>query len=362
MKKALALMLALAMVFALCACGKTEAPAAAPAAAPEAAPAEAAPAEAAPAEAAPAEAEYEETVLKFGTTSSDTSLTGMAFYEFSDRLKEKSNGKVDFQVYTSSVLGNNDEMVQGVQMGTIDMTIVTPSGVADMGAKSLTLLSLPYLFKDYQQYFNTVFGEVGDKLLQEVTDNIQGIYGFSFLPDSGRNFFNNIKPITCIEDIQGMKLRVMPYAIDSAMAEAIGFSATPISWSEVYQSVQSGVVDGAENPLSGYDGNSLYEVAPYLTLDCHYYSCPVLMMSEITWNKLPDNVKSLLKETWLEVINEWYVPNMESYEAGLLEKFEGLGVTVSEITDYEKWAEAVTPVWDEYGADIQDLITAARAN
>lgn len=304
--------------------------------------------------------EYEPVTLRFGTTSSDTSLTGMAFLEYSKRLKEKSNGAVDFQVYTSSVLGTNDEMVQGVQIGTIDMTIVTPSGVSDMGAPSLRLLSLPYLFGSYDQYYKTVFGEIGEKLLQEVTDNIQGIYGFSFLPDSGRNFFNNIKPVTCIEDIQGMKLRVMPYAIDSDMAAAIGFSATPISWSEVYQSIQSGVVDGAENPLSGYDGNSLYEVAPYLTLDCHYYSCPVLMMSDKTWNRLPDNTKTLLKETWLEIIDDWYVPNMEEYENTLLAKFEELGVTVSTITDYEKWVEAVEPVWEKYGADIQDLIDAVR--
>lgn len=345
MKKALSIVLTLAMLFALCACGaKTEAPATAPAETPAEAPA------------------AEPIVLKFGTTSSDTSLTGMAFHEYSKRLAEKSGGMVDFQVYTSSVLGNNDEMVQGVQIGTIDMTIVTPSGVADMGAPSLTLLSLPYLFEDYDQYYKTVFGEVGDILLQEVTDNIQGVYGFSFLPDSSRNFFNNVKPVTCIEDIQGMKLRVMPYAIDSDMALAIGFNATPISWSEVYQSVQSGVVDGAENPLSGYDGNSLYEVAPYLTLDGHYYSCPVLMMSEKTWGNLSEETKTLLKETWLEVIDEWYVPNMETYEADLLKKFEENGVTISEITDYEKWVEAVKPVWDKYGADIQDLIEMARAN
>ena len=140
---------------------------------------------------------------------------------------EATDGKVNVDVYCSSVLGNNTEMTQGAQMGTIDVVVIQPGGVADMGATKMNLLGLPYLFENYDQYLHTLFGEVGEELLQDVTDNVQGLVGFSYLPDGGRCYFTNGKPITCIDDIKGMKLRIQTYAVDAAAAEAIGFSATP---------------------------------------------------------------------------------------------------------------------------------------
>lgn len=355
MKKIIALLLALAMVFALCACGSS-------------APAEEAPAEDAAAEstdegtaAQPDATEYNEITLKFGTSSADTTLTAQTFMEWGNRLSEATDGKVKVDVYCSSILGNNTEMIQGAQMGTIDVVVIQPAGIADMGATKMNILSLPYLFSSYDQYYNTLFGEVGEMLLQDVTDNVEGLIGFGYLPDGGRCYFTNGKAITCIDDIKGMKLRVQTYAIDSATAKALGFSATPTAFSELYSALESGVVDGGENPLSGIDGNALYEVSEYLTLDNHTYNIPVLNFSEATWNKLNPETQELLKTTWVETVEEYFKPALSDYEAGLLEKFEGAGMEVVELTDYDKWVEAVKPVWDEYGAGMEDTIAAIQA-
>lgn len=357
MKKLLALILALTMVFALAACGQSAAPAETPAAeTPAEAPAEA-PAET-PAE---PEVEYNEITLKFGTSSGDTSLTAITFNEWGSRVSEATGGKVKVDVYTSSVLGNNTEMTQGAQMGTIDFVVIQPAGIADMGAKKMNLLSLPYLFEDYDQYYNTLFSEIGDELLQDVTDSVEGLIGFSYLPDGGRDYFTNGKVITCIDDIKGLKLRVQSYAIDSSTAEAIGFSSTPTDFSELYSAMQTGVVDGAEQPLSGIDGNALYEVADNLTLDAHTYNIPVLIVSEKTWNSLNEATQQLLHDKWIETVEEYYRPQLADYEAGLLEKFQEHGMTVHEITDREKWVEAVQPVWEEYGAGLEDLIAAVQS-
>ena len=152
MKKILAMIMALAMVFALCACGQSAAPAAT---------ATEAPAEAT-ADAAPAGPEYNEITLKFGTSSAESSLTAQAFMKWGEYLKEATDGKVNVDVYCSSVLGNNTEMTQGAQMGTIDVVVIQPGGVADMGATKMNLLGLPYLFENYDQYLHTLFGEVGE--------------------------------------------------------------------------------------------------------------------------------------------------------------------------------------------------------
>lgn len=354
MKKILAMLLALVMILSLAACGQSEAPAAEV----NDKPAESQP-DAAEADGEATE-EYTEITLKFGTSSAEATLTAKTFMEWGNRLSEATDGKVKVDVYCSSVLGNNTEMVQGAQMGTIDMVVIQPAGIADMGAPKMNLLSLPYLFGNYEQYYNTLFGEVGETLLQDVTDNVQGLIGFGYLPDGGRCYFTNGKAITSIDDIKGMKLRVQSYAIDSATAAALGFSATPTAFSELYSALESGVVDGAENPLSGIDGNALYEVSEYLTLDNHTYNIPVLLMSEATWNKLNAQTQELLKSSWVQTVEEYFKPALADYEAGLLEKFKEAGTEVVELTDYDKWVEACAPVWEEYGAGMEDLIAKVQ--
>lgn len=114
--------------------------------------------------------------------------------------------------------------------------------------------------------------------------------------------------------------------------------------------------------MSGIDGNALYEVADYLTLDNHTYNIPVLMVSEKTWNSLSEDTRAIMHEKWEESVEEFFKPQLVEYEAGLLEKFKGAGMEVYELTDYDKWVEAVAPVWAEYGAGLEDLIAAVQAN
>lgn len=307
------------------------------------------------------EKEYTSITMKFGTSSAESTLTAKTFMEWGDRLDKASGGKVKVDVYCSSVLGNNTEMIQGAQMGTVDIVVIQPGGLADMGASKLNLFCLPYLFESYDQYYNTLYGQVGDELLQDITDNIQNLIGFSYLPDGGRCYFTKGKAIRTLDDIRGMKLRVQSYAIDSATADAIGFSATPTAFSELYSALQTGVVDGAENPLSGIDGNALYEVSEYLTLDNHTYNIPVLTVSQKTWDSLSDDTRSLMKESWIQTVEEYFKPQLADYEDSLLKKFEDTGVEIIEIEDYDKWVEAVKPVWDEYGKGLEELIAKVQA-
>ncbi len=351
MKKLLSLLLALTMSASFAACGNDAAQSS-----------QAQSSENTDAASSEADTEYTEITLKFGTASAESTLTTQTFIEFGKRLNEASGGKVNVEVYASGVLGNTTEMAQGAQMGTIDLGVLQPGGLADMGAKRMNLLTLPYLFTSREQYYNTLMGDIGQDILQDLTDNVQGLRGFGFLPDGARCYFTNGKGIRNINDIKGMKLRIQPYAVDNATAEALGFSPTPTAFSELYSALQTGVVDGAENPLSGIDGNALYEVSEYLVLDNHTYNIPVLYFSEMTWNKLNKNTQDLLNATWKETVEEFFEPIFTDYEKELLTTFQEKGVTVIEqLEDLDKWVEAVAPVWKEYGADVQDLIDRVEA-
>ncbi|RJW38249.1 TRAP transporter substrate-binding protein [Clostridiales bacterium TF09-2AC] len=307
-----------------------------------------------------ADAEYTELAMRLGTSSAETTLTAKTFAEWGERIKEKSGGRIQLDIYCSSVLGNNTEMVQGAQMGTIDIACIQPGGIADMGAKKMNLLALPYLFENYEQYYNTLFGAIGEELLNDVTDNVNGLVGFGFLPDGGRCYFTKGKAIEKLEDIQGMKLRVQAYEIDTDTAAALGFSSTPTAFSELYSAMQTGVVDGAENPLSGIDGNALYEVSDYLTLDNHTYNVPVMIMSGKTWNGMNPATQQLLKDEWKATVEEFYKPQLFDYEESLKRKFKDAGVEVIELTDHDKWVEAVQPVWEKHGDGLKDLIQGVQ--
>lgn len=350
--------LIIATVMSLCACGgsqpESETTKAATAAGQEAKENPAAPA------AEAADAEYTELAMRLGTSSSETNLTSKAFVEWGKRIKEKSGGKIQLDVYSSSVLGNNTEMVQGAQMGTIDIACIQPGGAADMGAKKLNLLALPYLFENYDQYYNTLFGPIGEELLQDIDDNINGVVGFGYLPDGARCYFTKGKAIRSLEDVRGLKLRVMAYEIDTDTASALGFSSTPTAFSELYSAMQTGVVDGAENPLAGIDGDALYEVSDYLTLDSHTYNIPIMLMSEKTWNGMNAETQQLLKDEWKATVEEFYKPQLMDYEESLKQKFKAAGVEIIELPDYDKWVEAVQPVWKKHGVGMEDLIKGVQ--
>lgn len=308
------------------------------------------------------ESEYTPVVLKVGTSSAESTLQAKAFRYWNDKLEAATEGKVKLEIYYSSVLGNNSERAQGCQLGTIDITIHQPSGCADMGAKKMNLLTLPYMFESYEHYIKTISGEVGQELLDDVSVNVPGIIGFGYVPDGGRCFFTKGKPLTKLSDGKGLKMRVQPYEMDTAYASALGFQPTPIAFSELYSAMQSGVVDGAENPVSGIDGNKLYEVADYLIMDNHTYNILVLMFSEKTWDKLNEKTRDILTSTWKETIEECFNPQLRSTEEELLAKFEASGVTVTrELSDYDEWVKAVEPVWSKYGAGLEDLISKVQS-
>ena len=354
MKKLFALLLAMALVLSLAACGSQSAPA--PTAAPEAVAATKAPAAEAPAEKAYT---YPEVTLQYGTTAAEGSLSVNAMYDFAAKVSAATNGNVVIDIYPGGQLGKANDMLEQCQLGTLAMTNSSPSQMTNAGVPEMAVLGMPYLYRDYEHYWNVLFGEVGAKYLSVITEKCPGVVGFGYYADGARHFFLNT-PIESLADMNGLKIRVQDTSIDNAWCTALGANPTPTATSEIYSSMSNGLVDGAEQPLAGYYASKYYEVSKYLILDGHTYNTITVAFSEAIWNTLDVELQTLLKDTWNDIMAEKKQVIVDA-EADFIAKIEAEGVKVSTPSDLDAWAACMDSVYAEFGVGIDDWIAKIQA-
>lgn len=296
-----------------------------------------------------------EIVLSAGELNSLDSIMGQMLSKYSDLVYEKSNGRIYIEVYASGQLGDERSQMQAVQMGALDIFRANTVFVGDFGAKKLNLFALPYLFDSREQLWKVLDSPIGSDLMEDMVESNIGMRGLCYLEEGARHFFVTKKKIENPEDLEGLKLRVSETSILLDTVKALGASPTPLSFGELYTSLQTGVVDGAEQPVTGYVSNSFYEVAPNFVLDAHTYSPGMLVISDRTWEKLSKDDQRLLKECGkeLELYNKSFT---EDEEQKMLDDLKADGIDVVTPENPEKWRERVKPVYEKYGADYQDII------
>lgn len=296
-----------------------------------------------------------EIVLSAGELNSLDSIMGQMLSKYSDLVYEKSNGRIYIEVYASGQLGDERSQMQAVQMGALDIFRANTVFVGDFGAKKLNLFALPYLFDSREQLWEVLDSPIGSDLMEDMVESNIGMRGLCYLEEGARHFFVTKKKIENPEDLEGLKLRVSETSILLDTVKALGASPTPLSFGELYTSLQTGVVDGAEQPVTGYVSNSFYEVAPNFVLDAHTYSPGMLVISDRTWEKLSEDDQRLLKECGkeLELYNKSFT---EDEEQKMLDDLKADGIDVVTPENPEKWRERVKPVYEKYGADYQDII------
>jgi len=299
-------------------------------------------------------------VLKYGELNPEGNLMSDTAAEFARIVKEKSNGSLIIDVYLGSQLGDERVETQALQMGAQDLFRANTVSLADYGAKMSNIFALPYLFRDRTHLWKVLNGEIGDKILADVQASGSKMVGLGYWEEGSRNFFFTDKPVTRLADLKGQKIRVPQTQMLMDTVAALGGSPTPISYSELYTALQTGVVDGAENPPTGYWSNNFYEVAPYYSLDGHTYSPSMLVMSEITWNKLSDEHKAILKEATKEA-GVFNANKAAKTDADVFASLKEKGIQVLQIEDLADWPKAIQPVYDKYGADYKAIIDAIHA-
>lgn len=295
-------------------------------------------------------------VLKFGHGLDPTHPVHKGMLFMAERLKEKSGGKVELQIFPSGVLGSETDNIEQIQRGALGITKVS-AAVMESFIPEMAVFSLPYIFRDETHYWNVLDSPLGKELL--ILGNDKGMRGLCYYDSGSRNFYTVSKPILHPDDLKGQKIRVQQSRTAMDMIEILGGAPTPISWGELYTSLQQSVVDGAENNPPSFYTSRHYEVCKYLSMDEHTRIPDLLLISVKVWERLPINVQEWLQEAADE--SSIYQRNLWRAETELsLKAVKEKGVEVA-YPDKGPFAEKVQPLIDRYqGTRIGELVDKIR--
>ena len=301
----------------------------------------------------------DEIVFRFALQNGQSHPLSMGIQRFSDLLEEKSGGRMKFQLYYSGVLGSKPSTVQGLQTGTIDAAMLMGGVIADYGAPLLRVFSLPYLFDSVDHARRFEKSEDGQALFDYVQEAGTRIVCLGAYQESARNYFFTEKDVQHPEDMQGLLIRCQEGAVYYDAIEALGATAQAVDFSELFTALQSGIVDGAEQPLSGYVTNAYPEIAKYYVLDQHEISPNLILFSEAVWNKLSSEDQALIQECFNESVG-YFEEISDAADAEYLEQMAAAGVKVTEVNVAE-WKEACASVYDKYGDEYAEIIAQIDA-
>ncbi len=197
---------------------------------------------------------------------------------FESCLEAKTGGEIDVQVYPASQLGNGAEILEGLELGTVQMGVVHDGPISGI-YKPFAVFAIPYLFDDQAMAWSVVDGEFGDAMAEDMLEKT-GIRMFALADNGVRNFTNSKRPISSPADMEGLKMRVMTAPVWTKLVESLGASATPVPWPELPSALQQQVVDGQENGVTNIVNASLYQHQSHVSLDGHVFSWHAYLMNE----------------------------------------------------------------------------------
>lgn len=270
--------------------------------------------------------------------------TVQAVDEMARLLRERTDGRLDVKTYAGGQLGSERDTLEITVFGGLDMNRVNLAPLNSIEPMT-TIPALPFLFRSNAHMRRALDSSIGDEILGSLTRH--GLIGLCFYDSGDRNFYNTKRPIYTPADMKGLKIRVPNSDLYIAMIKALGADATPMSISEVYQSLVQGVIDGAENNWPSYESGRHFEVASYYSLTQHVIAPEVLVMSVRRWEKLTEADRAEVRKAAKDS-----VPFMRTLWDARVDaartKLIAAGVKVNEIADTAAFAVAMRPVWDKY--------------
>ena len=267
------------------------------------------------------------------------------------RVNEKSQGRLRIDIYPSEQLGSEREAIEQLQVGALSMAKASSSAIEGFVPK-MKVLGMPYLFRDSEHCWKALLGPTGKEIL--AAGEPVGLKGLCFYDAGARSFYTKNKLVETPADLKGLKIRVQKSEMAIKMIVAMGGSATPIDWGELYTSLQQGVVDAAENNPPSFYSSMHYEVCKYYILDEHTRCPDVLMISTFVWEKLSPEFQRILQEAADESVT--YERKLwDQKEKECLEAVEKAGVTITH-PDKTPFREATKSIWKEFeGTEIGEI-------
>ena len=284
-------------------------------------------------------------IIRLGHGLSTTHSVHQAMVYMDSVLRVKSNGKIKIQIYPSEQLGTERQCLELLQIGSLDMTKVS-AGSLENFSPNIKVFGLPFLFRDRQHSYSVLDGPIGRDLLSGTEK--YWLKGLAYYDAGARSFYTKEKKINSPEDLDGLKIRVMESKTAFDMVKALGGSPTPISFGELYTSLQQGVVDGAENNPPSFYLSRHYEVCKYYTLDEHTLLPDVLLMSTHIWDSFSDKERGWLSQSVKESITEqrklWTKSEKQSLDAV---KKAGVEIIIPDKTLFSKKSKKILESYKE---------------
>jgi len=283
------------------------------------------------------------TLIKLGHGLSPTHPVHLAMEFMAHRLEERSAGRLRMDIYPSEQLGSERECLELLQIGSLGMTKVSCS-VLEGFVPAMSILSLPYLFRDREHRYRVLEGEIGRRLLLE--GERFWLRGLCYYDAGSRSFYTKDRPVLAPDDLKGLKIRTQESPTSIRMVQALGGSPTPIAWGELYSALQQGVVDGAENNPPSFHLSRHYEVCRHYSLDEHTGVPDVLLISTKLWQKLSPEFRELIQDVALESAQVQKILWREATERALSE-VQKAGVQIH-YPDKSLFKARVNPLYEGY--------------
>ena len=296
--------------------------------------------------------------LRLAHVASPGSLTADSADEFAKRANERLRGSARITVFGSSQLGDDETLLIKLKLGTVDFSL--PSTIMSSAVESFGLFEMPYLVRDRQHMASIEREVVWPYLAPDAAS--RGFKLVAVWENGFRHITNNQRPVENPDDLRGIKLRTPRGRWRVRLFQTFGANPTPMSLAETFMALQTGVIDGQENPLSQIHSQKFYEVQKYLTLTGHVYTPAYLMAGLDRWQSLPGPVREVLSQTAQEVKGFVY-RQAGDLDQRLLAELSGEGISVNEC-NRERFLEAGQPIFDQFAADVPkggDLISRALA-
>ncbi len=300
--------------------------------------------------------------LSLADRMGENHIMGRTQIKFAETIEELSGGKITHVKYLSGEIETGGTHIRDMfSDGVIDSARGQLELLGYYGYEKGSVFGLPYMIADRDHFWKFADSELGQEVLEDINSQSWGLVALGYIEEGARHFFTT-KDMNSYHDLAGRKIRVQPSDIYVGLVEAFGASATPIAWPEVYGALSTGVVDGAENPYSGYQASLLNEVAPYILEDGHIFAGGFLAVSEKLWTDLSDTEKEIFKEA-AKVASDYNREQNQTDEENIKATLIAEGVKIIELTDSEKEEifEMVQPMYEKFAADYLNVVDEIRA-
>ena len=309
----------------------------------------------APAGDAAAAASDPKVTLVYAEVNPLDTIVGQTGSHFKEKVEELTGGSVVVDVQASGVLGSENDVLDAILGGStsIDISRISAFALTSYGCNKSKLLSIPFTFENRAHFWNFANSELAPEFLNEPQELGLPVRGI-FYGEEGFCHFFTVKPVSGIADFKGLKLRVSNDPVMNGMVEGLGANPTVVSFGELYSALQTGVVDGAEQPIANYKSNAFPEVANNLILDGHTLGAVQAVITDNAWNKLTENQQAAVMEAAADT-QAFNADLSETAENKVLDELKSSGCNVIDVPDKAPWQEACAKVISENTSDQAEL-------